>query len=143
MATTGLVVYFLAFERRLFGLLLSHIPARRERYYTSRHKSCEARHSHESRNPEKHWIPGQVRNDNPTKTHAVNDLKTFNSLECLMVNDVAIANLVNRVGEEVETSVKSGYDSMILVLTGRTKERRYAQRESKEGIRRCFKIRPG
>jgi hypothetical protein len=29
----------------------------------------ETRHSRESGNPEKHWIPGQARNDNQAKIH--------------------------------------------------------------------------
>jgi hypothetical protein len=34
----------------------------------NRNKGC---HSCESRNPEKHWIPGQARNDRPRKAYAI------------------------------------------------------------------------
>ena len=30
-----------------------------------------ARHCHESRNPERHWIPGQARNDKQQKIYVV------------------------------------------------------------------------
>ena len=31
----------------------------------------KGRHSYESRNPEKHWIPGQAQNDKTYKTYVV------------------------------------------------------------------------
>jgi len=31
----------------------------------------KGRHSCESRNPERHWIPGQAQNDKPLKTYIV------------------------------------------------------------------------
>ena len=55
------------------------------------------RHSRESGNPEKHWIPDQVRNDKPNRTHPVRYIKAFYSFKCLIVNDVLNANLVNDV----------------------------------------------
>jgi hypothetical protein len=56
-----------------------------------------ARHSRESGNPEKHWIPDQVRNDKPNKTHGVRYIKAFNSFKRLIVNEILNANLVNNV----------------------------------------------
>jgi len=51
------------------------------------------RHSRESGNPEKHWIPDQVRNDKPNKTDAVRHIKAFNSFMRLIVNDVLTVEL--------------------------------------------------
>jgi len=39
------------------------------------------RHSCESRNPEKHWIPGQARNDKLYKTYVV----MYSSILCLLI----------------------------------------------------------
>jgi hypothetical protein len=64
----------------------------------------------------------------------------------LQVEKAEIENLFSPIclGQiDVETSSKNGYDTIVQILIGRMKERRYAQRESKEGIRRCFKICPG
>jgi len=41
---------------------------------------ARARHSRESGNPEKHWIPDQVRNDKPIKTHVVVHISHLNPI---------------------------------------------------------------
>ena len=41
------------------------------------------RHSCESRNPEKHWIPGRARNDKPYKTYVV--MYSFTMIEMLRI----------------------------------------------------------
>jgi hypothetical protein len=47
-------------------LTLSHLA-----FIHSDINHSKGRHSCESRNPEKHWIPGRARNDKPYKTYVV------------------------------------------------------------------------